>query len=118
MNKKEIIKLILLGIIAGIANGFLGSGGGIIMLIGLYAVIKDIKKAHASCIFAILPMSLVSAFVYFEKGNVDTGLMLPLLISAAAGGFLGAIFLSKLKPKIIEIIFAAIMIFSGVRCFL
>jgi len=76
----------------------------------------DSKRAHASSIFAILPLSVVSAAVYWLRGNMSfREESLWLLAGASIGGLLGALLLGKLTKKLIDWLFTALMLFSGVR---
>ena len=55
---------------AGIVNGLLGSGGGILLLPVLRRHAKT-KDAFASALFCILPLSALSCFLY-AKGDFPT----------------------------------------------
>ena len=101
---------------AGFANGFLGTGGGIIALPVLYSALKDEKKAHASVALFILPLSLLSAAVY--QKNIHLALLFPLCTGAAAGGAAGAFLLKKTPIGVVKIIFGLIVIYTGIRALL
>ena len=73
-------------------------------------------RAHASSILAILPLSIVSAAVYFMRGSMSFhNETLFLLGGASIGGILGALLLGKLSAKWIDGIFTALMLAAGVR---
>lgn len=116
MKKKNLwLKVSVLGVFAGLANGFLGSGGGMVIVSGLVFLGMEQKRAHATSLLAITPISLVSFFVYYRNGYIKWDDSVPLLIGAVAGGVAGAFFLDKLNKKALEWIFTGIIIFSGVR---
>jgi len=74
------------------------------------------KSAHASSILTILPPSIISAVVYFFKGNLQfTPDHWGLLGGAAVGGLMGAFLLGKLSAKWIDLIFTGLMLISGIR---
>lgn len=98
---------------AGLANGLLGTGGGIIALPVLYSALKDEKKAHASVVLFILPLSLLSAAVY--RKNIESALLLPLCAGAALGGGAGAFLLKKTSVTVIKVIFGLIVLYTGIR---
>ena len=59
------IKNILWGIPIGFVNGFFGSGGGVVAVYVLKRVFKlEDKKAHATALSIILPLSCASLFMY------------------------------------------------------
>ena len=117
-NFKYYLKLAAIGLCGGAVNGFLGSGGGIIVLFGILKLKKDRVKAHASCLLAIVPMSVVSACVYIYKSKEGFFDFIPIIISGGVGGIIGAKLLSKINKTVLGIVFTGIIIFSGVRMLL
>ncbi len=101
---------------AGLTNGLLGTGGGIIALPLLYSALKDEKEAHASVVLFILPLSLLSAVIY--RKDIEPNLLLPLCAGAALGGAAGAFLLKKAPVGIIKIIFGLIVLYTGIRSLL
>lgn len=121
MNIKQLIKdnkkFIFLGLICGLINGLCGSGGGIIFVVGSTLIFhKDQKQAQASAIPAMLVFSILSAVIYLiRKTPVQTEILIPVTIGSAIGGIAGSLMLNKLSNKLLKYIFAAMIIFSGVR---
>ena len=60
---RKNMKMALLGLVTGIANGFFGSGGGILAVTLLQKQGLPSRQAHATSIAIILPLSLVSLAV-------------------------------------------------------
>lgn len=111
----QVIPLILLGIFVGFANGFLGAGGGMLLVPCAIAILKmDTKVAHATAILIILPICVASGIIYILKGGFDFNVFLPCIIGTLIGGVLGTFLLSKLKNDIITLIFSLVMISAGV----
>lgn len=111
----QVILLILLGIFVGFANGFLGAGGGMLLVPCAIAILKmDTKVAHATAILIILPICVASGIIYILKGGFDFNVFLPCIIGTLIGGILGTFLLSKLKNDIITLIFSLVMISAGV----
>ena len=108
----------LIGAFAGIINGLLGAGGGIIITYYLHRVLKDEEKLQngvfANAVATMLPISTVSLMLYFNRKYIALDKELFLLIpSAIIGGILGAFLLTKLKFKIVKLLFAILVIVSG-----
>lgn len=115
-NKKRSILLGMLGTATGLVNGFFGSGGGMIAVESLERSGIESKKAHATSILAILPLSVVSSVVYYLRGSFSFRTeTVSLLIGASVGGLLGAMLLGKLSAKWIDLIFTLLMLLSGIR---
>lgn len=103
------------GSIIGFINGFLGGGGGMIAVPILEKIKKlDNKRAHATAIAVIFPLSVVSAFVYTLTIEFNWITLMLLAISVTVGGILGSLLLKNLSGKVIRIIFAFLMLGSGV----
>ena len=114
---KNVLSIIV-GAFIGFINGFLGAGGGVLLVPFLRFVLgEETKTAHASAILIMLPISIVSAIVYILRGQFDFSVTLPVLIGSAVGGITGAFLLKKLKSNIIIIIFSIVLIASGIYMF-
>ena len=104
--------------VMGFVNGFLGGGGGVIAVTLLLCVGKLCqKKAQATALAVILPLTAVSAAVYIFKGNVDWMSTLWISLGVVVGGIVGALLLCKLKSNVAKMIFAAVLIAGGVKMF-
>ena len=111
----QVVLLIALGLLVGFVNGFLGAGGGMLLVPCIIPILKmETKVAHATAILIILPISLVSGVIYALKGSFNFDIFLPCLIGTVVGGVLGTFILSKLKNDIITAIFSVVMIAAGV----
>ncbi len=111
-----MLKLILTGIVAGFINGLFGSGGGVILVLGLTLLLKsEKKKAHATAVMTVLCFSVVSIFTYGIKGNVDWSVALTAGIAGIAGGAAGAYLLKKIPVKYVSKIFGILMLVSSWR---
>ena len=69
---KNTGKFAVTGGLAGLCNGLFGAGGGLFLvpLLTQWAGLEQ-RKAFATSVAVILPLSLVSAAVYWLKGGVD-----------------------------------------------
>ena len=123
MEKKENVygwrRMLAFGlgcVLAGAINGLLGTGGGVLLVLLLTKLCKaDAKDAFAQSLLMILPLSAVSAFVYCRTGGVLFAQALPYLFPAVIGGILGACVADKINARVLKIIFAILVLYSGVR---
>ena len=108
---------LLSGIAAGVLNGFLGSGGGIILIFIMNVLLpnEDPRDTFATAVISILPMSAVSAYFYFRNGEIAVPEYSTYYASALIGGIIGAILLNKISTKLLKTIFAVLMIWAGFR---
>jgi len=73
------------------------------------------KDILATTVSAVIPMSVISSAVYMLKGRIIYKELLTYLPAALIGGIIGALLLDKLKFKIVKKIFAAMLIYAGIR---
>jgi len=118
--KRNMLALLAAGIAAGFLNGLLGAGGGIILIYALSAMNRDttpegVRDNFAATVACVIPMTALSALLYTANGTVQAGTFSSLLIPAAAGGAAGAFLLDKINTKLLKKIFAALVVFAGIR---
>ena len=112
MKKKGL----LWGIPIGFINGFFASGGGIVAVLVLQRFFSiDEKKAHATSIMIILPLTVAGVFVYTMAGFADFSVILKAAGGATLGALVGAKLLSKLSGRFIRIGFGAVMVIASVK---
>ena len=103
-------------VLAGTINGLLGTGGGVLLVLLLAKLFKaDAKDAFAQSLLMILPLSAVSVFVYCQTGGVSLARVHPYLFPAVIGGMLGAYLADRIDARVLKIIFAILVVYSGVR---
>ena len=69
-SKKKRWYFIFLGLVAGILNGLFGAGGGVAVVPMLENAGIEPKKAHATSISIILPLSILSGIFYLISGHI------------------------------------------------
>ena len=90
----------ILGLVSGIINGIFGSGGGMIVVPLLEKADIKTKKAHATSIAIILPLSIASAIIYLSYGHLEFFQGLKYIPGGIIGTILGCIFLKKSQQKL------------------
>lgn len=71
------------------------------------------KKAQATALFVILPISLVSTIVYLSNNSVNFGCCWPVIVGIVLGGIVGAKLLNKIKNTTVQGIFILFMFLGG-----
>ena len=105
-NLQGILPGILTGFALGTLASFLGIGGGPINVAIIIYLFGLNTKAATLCslvtIFFSQAANLFSAFVFHSHSSYDFSLVLPLIIGAIMGGFLGAICNKKMRTETVE----------------
>ena len=113
---KDKAKYLITGALGGLANGFFGSGGGLFLVPLFTKWIKiDERKAFASSVAVILPLSLISAVVYFIKGSLDFSGAWPYLAGGVLGGIVSGFVFKKVPVNLLRRVFAVLIIYGGIR---
>ena len=112
------MKRFLAGLAAGILNGLMGSGGGVVTVLSLEKFFKlQAQKAHATAVAVMLPLTIVSCAIYLLMYDLELATAFWVTIGGGAGGILGAKFLKKISAKWLHKFFGGIMIFAAIRMF-
>lgn len=113
MEKK---KLIPIGLIVGLANGFFGAGGGALLVPALQKFFKfETKKSHATALAVILPLSVISAGIYIWGVELDWKIVGLVSAGGVCGGLIGAKLLNKLAGWWLNILFGLFLAAGAVR---
>ena len=117
--KKRSMLFALAGILSGIVNGLLGTGGGILTVLFLSKIYAKDSSYSTKDIFAItlcssLIMSAASLVFYLSEGFFDLSQGAPYMLAAIFGGAFGAFLLDRLNSKTMKVIFALLVVWAGI----
>ena len=104
------------GGLAGIANGFFGGGGGMILVPLLTRKCGlEQRRAFATSVAIILPLCVLSSVIYLFRGGLDLMAALPYLAGGLVGGFIGGKVFKKVDMKWLRRAFALLILYGGVK---
>lgn len=109
----------LAGAAAGIANGFFGGGGGMILVPLLVRRCGlSQRQAFATSVAVILPLCILSSVIYFLRGSLDVMTALPYLAGGLIGGWVGGKVFKKLNMVWLRRAFALLILYGGIKALL
>lgn len=113
---KYWFKIGLVGFISGIVNGLFGAGGGTVTVLAL-TLFFDISqhKAQATAISIILPLSIISGFIYYKNGFTTLDVTLKVALGGIVGSYIGSNALNKIPPKYLRKMFGLFMVLAAIR---
>lgn len=120
MNAKEkIIKSILCGIMIGFICGFIGAGGGMMMLLVLTTVLQyELKTAVGTSVFVMTFTALTGAVSHFAiDGMPNIGYLIVCVLSTLLWARVAAKIANKSKPATLNRATGVILILIGVAIF-
>lgn len=113
----------LLMLIAGALSGLLGIGSGALKVIAMDRIMKiPFKVSTTTSNFMIGVTAAASAGIYLNRGYIDPGLAMPVMLGVLLGATVGTHLLMKSKTKSLKILFSIVifilaieMLFNGIR---
>jgi uncharacterized membrane protein YfcA len=113
----RLFKLLIFGIIVGLITGFLGAGGGFILIPALVLVFHlSMQKAIGTSLFIIAVNSLVGYIADFGHYKSDYHLLIAIVLIAITGAFAGARLSSRIDAHILKSAFGWFVLAIG--CFI
>lgn len=116
----QILFLVLIGLLTGGLNGFLGTGGGIIIIPSPVIFLKFSQKLAQGISLAMLlpPFGLLAAYNYYKAGNVNVKAAIILIITLLIGSYISYYWKVNLPENVIKKIFAVFLIIYAVKIFI
>ncbi len=114
----SVLAAVAIGVLAGVAGGLMGIGGGILFVPALSIFLgHDHIEAEATSLLAIVPMALVGAWRQSQYGNLRLGDALWLGALSPLGVVAGAVVANSLSQRALEVAFSALILFIAYRLF-
>jgi hypothetical protein len=117
MNMQEMLVLVLIGLVAGMLSGFVGVGGGMVIVPALvYFLGFSQYQAQGTSLFVLsMPVVILAVMNYAKGGHVNWKFGLFIASAFIIGGFLGSKLALKIPIAWVKIIFGLIMAYVSVK---
>jgi uncharacterized membrane protein YfcA len=129
MDVSTFITLLLIGLIAGIASGYIGIGGGIIIIPALIYFLKlDQYQAQGVSLALMLPpIGILAFYSYFQAGTFNLVIegvdhknlliyyALVMAFFFVFGGWIGSKFAFKTPIHIVQLLFGLFMLYASIK---
>lgn len=114
--KKRVIQSVLWGVVVGFICGFVGAGGGIMMLLVLTSVLGyELKTAVGTSVFIMTFTALTGAVSHFAIGGLpDITLLLLCVVFTLLWARVAARFANKASPVILNRATGAVLTVLGI----
>jgi uncharacterized membrane protein YfcA len=108
-------RLVAVGLVAGLYSGFLGLGGGFVIVPGLTRWCGvPIKRAIGTSLVAVAILAVPGTIVHAMLGHIDWGLAAWLAVGVVPGALIGAKVTEGASERHIRLAFAAMLAVVGV----
>jgi uncharacterized membrane protein YfcA len=117
LTSVQFVKLLILGLMAGIMSGMFGIGGGTIIVPAMtYAVGFSMRESIGTSLAALLlPFGIMGVIEYYKKGDVNVGAAILLLLGMFLGSYFGARITMVAPELYIKRGFGVFMMLIGLR---
>ncbi|MEX2158218.1 MAG: sulfite exporter TauE/SafE family protein [Dehalococcoidia bacterium] len=106
------------GLTGGFFSGLTGVGGGTIM-VPLLRRLQGLPqhRAHGTSLAIVIFVGTAGLIGYWINDNVDWHLALWLAVGSAFGSYAGAVAMSRLAPRALQLTFGVFLLTVGIRMF-
>ncbi len=109
-----MLRLVLIGLVAGLFSALFGVGGGIVIVpLLILGAAFGAREATATSLAAIVLTALAGVALYALHGKVDVALGLLVGIPAMAGALLGAAIQRRLSSRALTVAFSVLLAAIG-----
>ncbi len=114
--KKRLVQSLLCGMVIGLICGFVGAGGGMMMLLILTSVLGyELKTAVGTSVFIMTFTALTGAVSHFAIGGApDWGVFALCVVFTLIWARIAALFANKASPKTLNRATGVILVILGV----
>ena len=116
MDLSTLFILLAIGVLAGIASGFVGIGGGLIIVPALiYFLDLDQHTAQGTSLALMLPpIGILAAMQYHSEEHVEWTYSAIIAVTFILGAWLGSKWSLKLPTSMVRLVFSAILFYAAI----
>ena len=113
----QIVQLMIVGLMAGILSGFVGIGGGLVMVPALIWLLgySQHQAQGTSLGVLILPVVFLAARNYYKAGMIDIKIVAIIAIAFVIGGYFGSKWALALPADTVKKIFGVVMLVAALK---
>lgn len=108
-------KLALIGFGAGFFSGFLGLGGGVIMVPAFFFILHlELKECLGNSLMVIAILAIPGTIIHAQLGHVDWPIALAMILGVMPGAYLGSFFTLRARNRRVLMIFSFFLTAIGI----
>ena len=120
ISVSSLVVLVLIGLLAGILSGFVGVGGGLIIVPALVYImgLSQHEAQGTSLGVLLLPVGILAVVNYYKAGALDIRYALIIALAFVLGGYFGSKWSLVLSETVVRRVFGAIMLVGAIKLML
>ena len=117
MALSTLLILVVIGVLAGMLSGFVGVGGGIIIVPALMWALgyAQHQATGTSLAVLLLPVGILAVWNYHKSGNVNWQAALIIGAAFVAGAYFSSKYALSLPPGTVKKVFGGVMILAALK---
>ncbi|MFA7274788.1 MAG: sulfite exporter TauE/SafE family protein [Crocinitomicaceae bacterium] len=112
MTIQTILILVLIGVASGMLSGFVGVGGGVIIVPALvfFLGLSQHNAQGTSLFILLLPVGILAVMNYWKAGEINWKYGIIVSIAFVLGGYFGSKLSLKMSPHLVKFVFGLFMV--------
>ena len=117
MSLATFFVLVLIGISAGMLSGFIGVGGGVIIVPALiyFLGLSQHAAQGTSLLLMLPPIGILAVMNYYKAGEVNWQFGTIIAAFFIVGAYFGSKISLRLNPATVKLVFGILMLYVSVR---
>lgn len=115
LSRKQLLQGAAIGLVAGLASGYVGVGGGFIMVPLMLSIIGiPMRKASGTSLIAVMILAIPGVIEQAIIGNINYLAGIAVVVGSVPGAVLGARLVTKVPERALRILFGCFLIVAAV----
>lgn len=115
INAKTVFTCVLIGALAGVMSGYVGVGGGFLMVPLMMQILNlPMKKTSGTSLIAIAILAIPGVITQALAGNVNWAVGICVAVGTVPGAIIGAKLIKRLPERTLRFVFSAMLFFAAV----
>ena len=115
LSRKQLLQGAAIGLIAGLASGYVGVGGGFIMVPLMLSIIGiPMRKASGTSLIAVMILAIPGVIEQGIIGNINYLAGIAIVIGTIPGAVIGAKLVTKVPERTLRLLFGCFLIVAAI----
>ncbi|MFN6378799.1 MAG: sulfite exporter TauE/SafE family protein [Flavobacteriales bacterium] len=117
MSVSTILILVFIGVCAGMLSGFVGVGGGMIIVPGLVFLLgaSQLSAQGTSLAVIMLPVGIFGVMNYYKAGHINLSFALIIALAFVLGSYIGSKYALKVPEHKIKFLFGLFLLYISIK---
>ncbi len=113
----QIVILLIVGLMAGALSGFVGVGGGIIIVPAMiyFMNMNQMQAQGISLALLMLPVGVLGVVNYYKAGHIQFSYVLLMAVGFIVGNYFGSKYAMRVPEHKIKFFFSVLMLYVAVQ---